>query len=244
VAAVGLGALVAAAQPDPAADRAPQAPPAVSRDQPRSMGSPDSAAVAAAPAPAATDVAWGQGPWPDVSTCGWPLLLPSSPTLGPLVDQGEGWRDTYAAEPAAAAVAALRADWSAAAAPPRLRQRVLSASVTQAHAAQMLSQASALNGSDQWLMPRLSDCDGGAMSLMGATAGWTGPQQAEVDVYWTLVGGGDMPVVQWMSTGYRAFYTPADRQWRVEPADPDVEVLASPPAAFTIPGPPRAPGAP
>ena len=136
------------------------------------------------PTDRAVEVTWGPGPWGPIAIAGHPLLVPASPTDGPLRDRGDGWASDYAPTPIGAAIALLRGPWFVFAAPAALRPQVVAAVLTPAAAA----EPGPVNPAEGWAIPGelLAGLAAQDVRLLGAVSRLTDPERAVVDVFQEL----------------------------------------------------------
>jgi hypothetical protein len=169
-----------------------------------------------------------------VSVAGHLLLLPASPTDGPLVPHPDGWASDYAPTTRGAAIAVLRGPWLVMAAPPALRDAVTARVLTPAAAA----EPGPVNPGPGWALPAdLRELlDGLDLRLLGATATLTDDDHAVVHVDHERVTPTGPVLVR---TTHRLVY--ADRQWRIDAdySDAPAAVLdiTQQPATYTVTGP-------
>lgn len=184
------------------------------------------------------DVDWSVGPWGETIVAGHRLLVPASPTHGPLRDRGDGWASDYAPTATGAAIALLRGPWFVFAAPAALRPQVVEAALTPAAAA----EPGPVNPAAGWAMPAelLAGFAAQDARILGAVARLTEPNQAVVDVYQQLATPTGPVVIRSI---HRLTYT--DGQWLIEANYSDSTGEQIPPAhvptEFTVVGPAGAP---
>ena len=176
-------------------------------------------------------VTWTEGPWGPATVAGSPVLLPASPTDGPLRDHGNGWADGYAPTALGAAIALLRAGPMVAAAPPDLHDQVDAATLTDtADTAVLIGPVR--NTEPAWTLPAalLTASQGATVRLLGVLVDLSGTHAATA-VY-QAVGGPDGDILT--ATTYQLTYRA--RQWRVQSADATTAVPGAP-AHYTLPAP-------
>lgn len=182
----------------------------------------------------AGDLTWAPGPWGETVVAGHRLLLPASPTHGPLRDRGDGWASDYAPTPTGAAVALLRGPWLVFAAPPSLRAAVLATVLTPAAAA----EPGPVNPTPGWALPGelLTALAAQDVRLLGADAQLTDDNHASVTVYQQTANPAGPVVVR---STHHLTYT--DQQWLIEADYSDGTgeqiPLTDTPTVFTVPGP-------
>lgn len=203
----------------------------------RLTGSAPSPADPGRPTPTPTGtVTWEPGPWGEVAIAGHRLLVPASPTDGPLRDRGDGWASDYTPTAVGAAIALLRGPWFVTAAPAALRPEVTAAVLTPAAAA----DPGPVNPAQGWAIPAelLTLFAGLDLRTLGAVATLTDEHQATVAVFQQRSTPTGAEVLR---STHRLVY--GDRQWRIDADyadDPAQPVPADQlPTAFTI----TAPGA-
>lgn len=202
---------------------------------PQEPPTPDSAtpiATTSTPGQQGVRVTWAAGPWGEATLAGYRVLIPSSPTEGPLADQagvGVGYRPSELG----AAIAVLRQPLMVLAAPTQLHAEVDDASLTaSARRAGLLGGPR--NTTDSWTLPPAT-LDAAAASdvrLLGVTVDASGSQvQARV---FQAVGGQDAGDLL-TATDYRLAFG-SDQQWRIDSVGSTTVVAAAPPD-YTLPAP-------
>lgn len=178
-----------------------------------------------------TAVRWAPGPWGPAKLAGRPLLLPASPTEGPLVDHGNGWASGYRPSPLAAAIALLRAGPSLAGAPPALHAQVEADTLTDiADTAALIGPIR--NQEPAWTLPAalLAAGAGSRVRLLGVVVD-ADDTQARATVYQAVAGPGGDTIT---ATGYDLVH--GSGQWRVQAAGATT-VVAGAPGRYTLPTP-------